>query len=118
MEVASQNATYELYIKTEIKNGVAVPKGRVSLPREAKPKTEDKILVFAEGRLAEEAKRAGAHIVGGPELIEGVRMIFHFPSVNLLTRLPDRSPIIVTRQPRFYVLLPLYEQSRQSSVGS
>jgi len=72
VEVASQNTTYELYIKTEIKNGVAVPKGRVSLPREPKPKSEDKILVFAEGRLAEEAKKAGAHIVGGPELIEGV----------------------------------------------
>lgn len=51
---------------------MAVPKGRVNLPREAKPKTEDKILVFAEGRQAEEAKKAGAHIVGGPELIDGV----------------------------------------------
>ncbi|KAK2461489.1 hypothetical protein APHAL10511_005952 [Amanita phalloides] len=72
VEVASPNSTYELHIKTEIKNGVAIPKGRVNLPREAKPKTEDIILVFAEGRLAEEAKKAGAHIVGGPELIEGV----------------------------------------------
>ncbi|KAF8624209.1 hypothetical protein AX15_005975 [Amanita polypyramis BW_CC] len=72
VEVASSNATYELYVKTEIKNGVAVPKGRVNLPREAKPKSEETILVFAEGRLAEEAKKAGAHIVGGPELIEGV----------------------------------------------
>ncbi|KAF8640644.1 hypothetical protein AX17_000301 [Amanita inopinata Kibby_2008] len=72
VEVASPNTTYELSIKTEIKNGVAIPKGRVNLPREAKPKTEETILVFAEGRLAEEAKKAGAHIVGGPELIEGV----------------------------------------------
>ena len=76
VEVASPNATYELYIKTEIKNGVAVPKGRVNLPREAKPRSEETILVFAEGRLAEEAKKAGAHIVGGPELIEGVRLTF------------------------------------------
>ncbi|KAF8899157.1 50S ribosomal protein L1 [Infundibulicybe gibba] len=72
VEVASPNSTYELFIKTEMKNGVAVPKGRVNLPREAKPKSEDKILVFAEGRQAEEAKKAGAHIVGGPELIDGI----------------------------------------------
>lgn len=41
--------------------------------------TEDKILVFAEGRQAEEAKKAGAHFVGGPELIDGVRL----PSLGL-----------------------------------
>jgi len=63
---------YELSIKTELGNGTAVPRGRVNLPREAKPKGEDKILVFAEGRHAEDAKNAGAHIVGGTELIEGV----------------------------------------------
>jgi large subunit ribosomal protein L1 len=60
-----------------MKNGVAVPKGRVNLPREAKPMSEDKILVFAEGRQAEEAKKAVAHIIGGTELIDGVRTI-HF----------------------------------------
>jgi hypothetical protein len=114
VEVASPNATYELHVKTEIKNGVAIPKGRVSLPREAKPKSEDKILVFAEGRLAEEAKKAGAHIVGGPELIEGVRLAPQFSSVNPLTRFPDRSPIIVTRQLRFCALPPLYEQLHQN----
>ncbi|KAF8665507.1 hypothetical protein AX16_000522 [Volvariella volvacea WC 439] len=72
VEVASPKSAYELFIKTELGNGVAVPKGRVNLPREAKPTTEGKILVFAEGRQAEEAKKAGAHIVGGPELIDGV----------------------------------------------
>lgn len=72
VEVASPNSIYELLVKTEIKNGVAVPKGRVNLPREAKPSAEEKILVFAEGRQAEEAKKAGAHIVGGPELIDGI----------------------------------------------
>lgn len=70
--MASPNNTYELFVKTEIKSGIAVPKGRVNLPREAKPTTEDKVLVFAEGRQAEEAKKAGAHIVGGTELIDGV----------------------------------------------
>ncbi|KAF9270815.1 ribosomal protein L1 [Marasmius fiardii PR-910] len=72
VEVASPTAMYELYIKTEMGNGVAVPKGRFKLPREAKAQAEDKILVFAEGRQAEEAKKAGAHIVGGPELIDGI----------------------------------------------
>ena len=73
MEVAHPKSLYELYVKTEIGNGAAVPRGRVNLPREAKSKDEGKILVFAEGRQAEDAKRAGAHIVGGIELIEGVR---------------------------------------------
>lgn len=72
VEVASPKSTYELIVKTRVGNGAAVPRGRVSLPREAKPKGEDKILVFAEGRLAEDAKKAGAHIVGGVELIDGV----------------------------------------------
>jgi large subunit ribosomal protein L1 len=76
VEVSAPNSTYELFIKTEMRNGVAVPKGRVNLPREAKPKNEDKILVFAEGRQAEEAKKAGAHIVGGPELVDAVRFTF------------------------------------------
>lgn len=57
-----------------------MPKGRVNLPREAKAKAEDKVLVFAEGRQAEEARKAGAHIVGGTELIDGV-------SYSLLNRL-------------------------------
>ena len=39
-------------------NGVAVPKGRFKLPRQVKAQAEDRILVFAEGKLAEEAKKA------------------------------------------------------------
>jgi large subunit ribosomal protein L1 len=86
VEVASPNSLYELVIKTEIGNGTAVPRGRVNLPREAKPKAEDKILVFAEGRLADEAKKAGAHIVGGPELVEGVWLwkTYALPLLTLL----------------------------------
>jgi hypothetical protein len=53
--------------------GSAIPKGRISLPREPKAKPKDKVLVFAEGKTAEEARRAGADIVGGAELVEGVR---------------------------------------------
>lgn len=70
--MASPNNMYELFIKTEMKTGVTIPKGRVNLPKEAKPPTEDKILIFAEGRQAEEARKAGAHIVGGKELVDGV----------------------------------------------
>ena len=52
--------------------GAAIPKGRIQFPREPKEKKKDRILVFAEGRQADEAKRAGAEFVGGTELIEGV----------------------------------------------
>lgn len=72
VEVASPNCSYELFVKTTLGSGMAVPKGRVSLPREAKPPKEDKILVFAEGKKADEARKAGAHIVGGLELVEGI----------------------------------------------
>ena len=33
--------------------------------------------MFAEGRHADDARKAGAHIVGGPELSEGVSQYFH-----------------------------------------
>jgi large subunit ribosomal protein L1 len=75
VEVAKPDATYEIVIKTAMSKGTTIPKGRVNLPREAKPKQEDKILVFATGQLAQEAKDAGADIVGGEELIEGVRSV-------------------------------------------
>ena len=52
--------------------GMAIPKGRINLPREAKIKTKDRVFVFAEGRQAEEAKRAGAEFVGGTDLIDAV----------------------------------------------
>ena len=73
VEVASPTATFELVVKTEMGKGSTIPKGRYNLPRETKPQSKDRILVFAEGRQAEDAKRAGADIVGGLELVEGVR---------------------------------------------
>lgn len=72
VEVTSPNATYELVIKTAMGKGSAIPKGRYALPREPKIVSQDRILVFAEGRQAEEAKRAGADIVGGLEIVDGV----------------------------------------------
>ena len=62
----------ELVIKTAMPKGTTIPKGRLTWPREAKPQSEDRILVFAEGRQADEARRAGAHIVGGLELVDDV----------------------------------------------
>jgi large subunit ribosomal protein L1 len=60
--------------------GTAVPRGRITWPREPKTKAEDRILVFADGRQVEEARQAGAHIVGGLELIDGVRMLLWSPA--------------------------------------
>ena len=74
VEVGSPNATYELTIKTAMPRGTAIPKGRISLPREPKAKAKDKILVFADGKAADAAKKAGADIVGGAELVEAVRI--------------------------------------------
>ncbi|KAJ7279984.1 ribosomal protein L1 [Mycena rebaudengoi] len=77
IEVARPTASYELFVKTDVVRaghggGIAVPKGRMNMPREPKPRKEDTILVFADGRQAEEAKRAGAQIVGGTELIDEI----------------------------------------------
>ncbi|OJA15400.1 50S ribosomal protein L1 [Rhizopogon vesiculosus] len=72
VEVAKSNATYELVIKTAMSRGAIIPKGRIALHRETKPRAEDRILIFAEGRQADEAKSAGAHIVGGLELVDGI----------------------------------------------
>ncbi|KAI8981201.1 ribosomal protein L1 [Trametes punicea] len=86
VEVASPNATYELVIKTEMGKGSTIPKGRFNLPRETKPQAKDRILVFAEGRQAEEAKKAGADIVGGLELVEGIINGRHQATMFLCTR--------------------------------
>ncbi|CDO73158.1 hypothetical protein BN946_scf185007.g213 [Trametes cinnabarina] len=86
VEVASPNATYELVIKTEMGKGSTIPKGRFNLPRETKAQTKDRILVFAEGRQAEEAKKAGADIVGGLELVEGIINGRHQATLFLCSR--------------------------------
>ncbi|EJF67106.1 ribosomal protein L1 [Dichomitus squalens] len=86
VEVASPNATYELVVKTEMGKGSTIPKGRFDLPRQTKEQTKDRILVFAEGRQAEEAKRAGADIVGGLELVEGIISGRHQATMFLCSR--------------------------------
>ncbi len=89
VEVASPNATYELVVKTEMGKGSTIPKGRFLLPRQTKEQSKDRILVFAEGRQAEEAKKAGADIVGGLELVEGVRIAFLAAPSYILPRHAD-----------------------------
>ena len=73
--MARPNATLELTVKTAMPKGTTIPKGRLTWPREAKPRAKETVLVFAEGRLADEAKRAGAHVVGGLELVDDVSVL-------------------------------------------
>ena len=74
MEVLRPQNTYELTVKTAMPKGVAVPRGRIALPFEPKERKRDKVIVFADGQNAQKAKKAGADIVGGPELIEPVSL--------------------------------------------
>ncbi|KAF4611951.1 hypothetical protein D9613_004166 [Agrocybe pediades] len=114
VEVASPRATYELTVRTQLGNGAAVPRGRVNLPREAKAKAEDKILVFAEGRIAEEAKKAGAHIVGGVDLIDGILNNRHRATTILCT--PQLIRAITPKLGRFLGPLGLMPSERRGTV--
>ncbi len=105
VEVASPNATYELVVKTEMGKGSTIPKGRFNLPRETKSQGKDRILVLAEGRQAEEAKKAGADIVGGLELVEGVCIIHSFDRSAELTWL-DRSLAAAIKPRCFCAVVP------------
>lgn len=84
VEVSRPNATLEVVIKTAMPKGTTIPKGRLTWPREAKPQSEERVLVFAEGRQADEAKRAGAHIVGGLELVDDVSTSSKPPHSHLI----------------------------------
>ncbi|KZV69734.1 ribosomal protein L1 [Peniophora sp. CONT] len=114
VEVASPKSMYELTIKTAMGRGMAIPKGRFNLPREAKTTNKDKILVFAEGRAAEDARRAGADIVGGPELIDGVVNGKHQATVFLCT--PDLIRSITPRLGRVLGPRGLMPSERRGTV--
>ncbi|KAI0094501.1 ribosomal protein L1-like protein [Irpex rosettiformis] len=114
VEVGSPNATYELTIKTAMGKGITVPKGRYTLPREAKSKSEDRILVFAEGQSADDAKAAGADIVGGPELIDGVINGTHKATMFLCT--PDLIRTITPRLGRILGPRGLMPSERRGTV--
>lgn len=71
VEVGKPLSAYELTIITHHAKGAAAPRGRVSLPKDPRT-TADVILVFADGKQAEAAKKLGVAHVGGEELIEPI----------------------------------------------
>lgn len=70
-EVGEPTHTIEAHIHCKIEKGTQIIRGSVILPRAIKE--ESTVLVFATGKQAEDAKKAGAHYVGGEELVEKVR---------------------------------------------
>lgn len=114
VEVARPNATLELVIKTAMPKGTTIPKGRLTWPREAKPQSEERVLVFAEGRQADEAKRAGAHIVGGLELVDDVGTLLKPPCPHLISS--RLSTGVTTRLP-YFVCRVSFVRSRRNWVG-
>jgi len=71
VDVAASSSAYELTVTTKFVRGQVVPRGKISLPRDARAAPET-VLVFATGKAANTARAAGAHHVGGEELIPDV----------------------------------------------
>ncbi|KAG8731300.1 mitochondrial 54S ribosomal protein mrpl1 [Ceratobasidium sp. 428] len=78
VEVDSPISAYELHIKTQFTRGQAPLRGRIALPRDPRTRAET-VLVFADGKAAQDAKDAGAAHVGGEELIPGVCLLRFLP---------------------------------------
>ncbi|KAJ6601395.1 ribosomal protein L1-like protein [Mycena vulgaris] len=115
IEVARPVGCYELFVKTDLRGGgLTVPKGRINIPREPKPRAEDTILVFAEGRQAEEARRAGAQIVGGTELIDGI--LTNRLKANTILCTPALIRAITPRLGRYLGPLGLMPTERRGTV--
>ncbi|KAI8981564.1 ribosomal protein L1-like protein [Pilobolus umbonatus] len=70
-EVGNPNHQIEAHVQCKIEKSTPLIRGSIVLPKSIKQ--EATILVFATGKKAEEAKAAGAHFVGGEELIEKVQ---------------------------------------------
>lgn len=71
VEVGRPQHQIEMHVQCKIEKSTPPIRGSISLPRGVKQ--EAAILVFAEGKKAEEARSAGAAYVGGQELIEQVK---------------------------------------------
>ncbi|CAE6470548.1 unnamed protein product [Rhizoctonia solani] len=71
VEAGRPLSAYELHIKTQFTRGQAPLRGRIALPRDPRTRGET-VLVFAEGKAAQDAREAGAAHVGGEELIPKV----------------------------------------------
>lgn len=89
VEVTRPFAAFEIEVVTKFDKSAPPLRGSVSLPRDAR-KSEEKILVFAEGDAAEAARAAGATYVGGEELIPKVSSSPH-TGVSRLTPGANRS---------------------------
>ncbi|KAJ2724134.1 hypothetical protein GGI07_002169 [Coemansia sp. Benny D115] len=70
-EVGQPKQTLELHVHCTPEKGQPPIRGSCILPKAFKSDT--KVLVFAEGEKAKEAREAGADIVGGEELVNKVR---------------------------------------------
>ncbi|CAE6488631.1 unnamed protein product [Rhizoctonia solani] len=71
VEAGRPLSAYELHIKTQFTRGQAPLRGRIALPRDPRTRGET-VLVFADGKAAQDAREAGAAHVGGEELIPKV----------------------------------------------
>ncbi|CAO3668772.1 unnamed protein product [Umbelopsis ramanniana] len=71
VEVGRPQHQIEMHVQCKIEKSTPPIRGSISLPRGVKQ--EASILVFAEGKKADEARSAGAAYVGGQELIEQVK---------------------------------------------
>ncbi|KAG0087057.1 hypothetical protein BGZ92_007624 [Podila epicladia] len=87
-EVAKPNHLVEVHIQTNTKAEKHSQPIRTSVLLQKPIKQESVILVFAEGKLAEEARASGANIVGGPELVkECISTPGMYPAVTRLARI-------------------------------
>ncbi|KIO28767.1 hypothetical protein M407DRAFT_242851 [Tulasnella calospora MUT 4182] len=98
IEIASPSSAYEITITTKFTRGQAVPRGKISLPKDARAKAET-VLVFASGKSLAAAKDAGAHYVGGEELIPEILESKIQPTKVICT--PTLLPIVQQKLGRF-----------------
>jgi len=98
VDVATPNAAFEITITTKYTRGNAVPRGRISLPKDARAKNET-VLVFAEGKSLTEANEAGADHAGGEELFSDVLESRIVPTKVICT--PSLLPQVTKQLARF-----------------
>ncbi|RUS19469.1 ribosomal protein L1-like protein [Endogone sp. FLAS-F59071] len=72
VEVGNPNHKIEMHLECKIEKSTPPIRGSIILPNSLAQESV-RILVFAEGNKAEEARAAGAQIVGGAELIEQIQ---------------------------------------------
>jgi large subunit ribosomal protein L1 len=113
VEVSTPWSAYELNVVTRFVKGQAPPRGRIALPRDPRSK-EEKILVFAEGKPAEAARKLGASFVGGTELIADVLASKILPTKVIST--PEMLPLITPKLARFLGPKGLMPSAKRGTV--